>query len=314
MSGLRERLVQVADNQISYLAQRSRDLDQETRITVYAFNNTVRCVVYDKDVLRLPSIRSHYAPIGMTALIDATLKSQDDLAHTAQIYGNHAFLTYVLTDGQENASRAHPTTLSNRLAALPANWTVAVFVPDQTGKFEAKKFGFPADNIAVWDVSAKGLAEAGETIRRTTDAYMQNRSTGVHGSRSLFSMGVDSLNKQTIKAAKLNQLPIHKYRLLDVNIDGPVREYVESSGYTYNVGNAFYQLTKTESIQASKHIAVVERATGEVHTGVNARTLIGLPPADVRVKPDFNPLFDVFIQSTSVNRKLLRGTKLLLLV
>jgi hypothetical protein len=32
-------------------------------------------------------------------------------------------------------------------------------------------FGFPADNIAVWDTSAEGLAEVGETIRRTTDTY-----------------------------------------------------------------------------------------------------------------------------------------------
>jgi len=35
---------------------------------------------------------------------------------------------------------------------------------------------------------------------------------------------------------------------------------------------------------------------------------------DVRVRPDYNPLYDVFVQSTSTNRKLLRGTKLLLLV
>lgn len=81
MSHLTRELVKVADAQIAYLAQRSKELDQETRITVYTFNNTVQCVVYDKDVLRLPSIAEFYQPRGMTALIDATLKSQDDLSN-----------------------------------------------------------------------------------------------------------------------------------------------------------------------------------------------------------------------------------------
>lgn len=313
MSHLRETLVRVADNQIAYLAQRSKELDQETRITVYVFDSTVRCVIYDKDVLRLPSIRDHYKTSGMTALIDATLKSQDDLAQTAQLYGDHAFLTYVLTDGQENASRARSDMLVQSLAALADNWTVACFVPDQTGKFEAKKFGFPADNIAVWDTSAKGLAEVGETIRKTTDAYMQGRSTGVRGTRTLFAMGVDSLNTQTVRAARLDALSASEYDLLDVDTEGYIREWVQGKGFTYNAGAAFYQLMKTETIQPTKAIALLERSTGKVFMGSNARDLLGLPAMEVRVKPDFNPLYDVFVQSTSVNRKLVRGTKLLLL-
>lgn len=313
MSGLRENVIRVADNQINYLAQRSRELDQETRVSVYTFNDTVKCAIFDKDVLRLPSIRNYYSTSGMTALIDGTLKSLDDLAQTAQLYGDHAFLTYALTDGRENKSRARPNALASRLAGLPDNWTVAVFVPDQTGKFEAKKFGFPPENIAVWDVSAQGLAEAGETIRRTTDAYMTARSTGVRGSRALFSMGADSLNAQTVSSAGLAQLPANRYRMLPVDYDFPIREYVQGKGYPYNVGRAYYQLTKTENIQAGKGVAVVEKATGKVYTGTNARNLLGLPAMDVRVKPDYNPLYDVYVQSTSTNRKLIHGTNLLLL-
>jgi hypothetical protein len=33
----------------------------------------------------------------------------------------------------------------------------------------------------------------------------------------------------------------------------------------------------------------------------------------VRVKPDINPEYDVFVQSTSVNRKLIRDTDVLVL-
>jgi hypothetical protein len=115
MDSVSEQLVKVADNQIKYLAQRSKELDQETRITVYTFNTTgyysgfnkqrIECLIYDKDVLRVPSIASLYKADGATPLIDATILALDDLAMTPEKYGDHSFLVYVLTDGQENASR-----------------------------------------------------------------------------------------------------------------------------------------------------------------------------------------------------------------
>lgn len=315
MKNKADELIKVADAQIAYLAQRSKELDQETRITVYTFADTVKCVVYDKDVLRLPSIREHYNPYGMTALIDATLKSQDDLALTPEIYGDHAFLTYVLTDGQENRSRnGNSQTLSARLNSLPDHWTVAVLVPDQMSKFEAKKFGFPADNIAIWDAtSVKGVTEASETIRRATDTFMTMRSSGVRGSRNIFSMDADALNKGSIKNAQLKPIAKKNYKLLDVDEAAPIREWVQGKGMEYRLGIAFYQLTKTESIQPQKNIAVMEKSTNKVYTGSQARDVLGLPDMEVRVKPQFNPDFDVFVQSTSVNRKLVPGTKLLLM-
>src|SRR6185503_116728 len=185
MAHLANEVVRVADAQIAYLAKRSKELDQETRVSVYTFSDYVECVVYDKDVLRLPSIAEHYYSSGMTALIDAVIKSQEDLSKTPELYGDHAFLTYVLTDGEENRSRSRPDDLLRRLTSMPDHWTVAVLVPNQTGKHEAKKFGFPADNIAVWDATnISGVTEVGETIRKSTDNFMVSRASGIRGSRT----------------------------------------------------------------------------------------------------------------------------------
>lgn len=93
MSHLSRKVVEVADQQIAYLARRSQELDQETRVTVYVFADKVECVIYDKDVLRMPSLKQMYRAGGMTALLAATLKSQRELAQTAQLYGDHSFLT-----------------------------------------------------------------------------------------------------------------------------------------------------------------------------------------------------------------------------
>lgn len=312
----RHNLIKVADDQVAYLARRSQELDQETRVSVYTFSDNVQCLVYDKDVLRLPSISTLYQPDGMTALAGATIKALDDLAQTATLYGDHAFLTWVLTDGQENASRVRDRlNLPGRLRGLPENWTVGVLVPDQRGVFEAKGFGFPADNIAVWDTTnSAGVVEAGETIRKATDNFMVGRSSGIRGTRSLFSTGVDAVNARTVKSA-LTPLRPSQYTLLPVSWVSPIKEYVESRGLApYRPGSAYYQLSKKETIQAGKAVAIREKATGKVYTGPQARDLLGLPAGtEVRVKPDANPDYDVFVQSTSLNRKLLVGTDVLVL-
>lgn len=309
-----EELVRVADGQIKYLAQRSQELDQETRVSIYTFNERVECLIYDKDVLRLPSIKSMYKPAGRTALIDATLKSLDDLDKTATLYGDHAFLAFVLTDGMENESRNRPATLIAKLNNLQVNWTVACLVPDQRSVFEAKGFGFPPENIAVWDAtSAAGVVEVGETIRRATDNFMEAREKGVRGTRSLFSTGLDAVNVKTVHAT-LVPLSKNTYDMIPVHQDSAIREYIQSRGLHYSIGKSFYQLTKTETIQASKQIAIREKATNKVFWGDSARDLLGLSrDIDVRVKPDINPEYDVFVQSTSVNRKLLRDTDVLVM-
>src|SRR5947208_332295 len=110
-------VIKVADNQVAYLAQRSKELDQETRITIFQFSSgPAECLVYDKDVLRMPSISKLYTPTRyLTALIDATLLALDDLSLTPQRYGDHSFLGYILTDGRENDSANLPARLASRL-------------------------------------------------------------------------------------------------------------------------------------------------------------------------------------------------------
>ncbi|GAA3369529.1 vWA domain-containing protein [Streptomyces antimycoticus] len=326
MSHLSGKVVEVADQQIAYLARRSKELDQETRVTVYVFADKVECVIYDKDVLRMPSLKQLYRVGGMTALLAATLKSQRELAQTAQLYGDHSFLTFVLTDGQENASHRcpdapakNPRELVQAVAKLMQtqedNWTLAVLVPDQMGKREAMQCGFPKDNIAIWDAtSTQGLEEAGQVIQQATENFMMGRAQGIRGSRAVFSTGAEAVNKDTIKAAGLTPVNPSEYQLIPVAREAAIREWVIECGHTYRTGGAFYQLSKSEKIQARKQIAVLEKKTDRVYTGPEARSLLGLPDTEVRVKPDHNDDFTIFVQSTSVNRKLVPHTRLLLMI
>ncbi len=308
MQRLERDVVQVADNTIAYLAQRSQELNQETRVTIYKFDDRVECLVYDKDVLRLPSIASLYRTHGMTALIDATMKSIQDLEKTATLYGDHAFLIYVLTDGMENRSILSTRDLSHVLSKLPDNWTLACMVPDQQGVFEAKRFGFAPNNIAVWNTDAQGIKEVGEVIRQTSETFMVNRAQGIRGSKNLFHMDVAKID-----TTKLMPIQASQHTKFNVSQTVPIAEFIRRMLGYYDIGSTYYELVKTEEVQAKKNILVVRKSTGEVYSSKDARAMLGLPSEAVKVAPASHPEYTIYVQSTSVNRKLPAGTSVIVM-
>ena len=303
------KLIKVADEQIKHLALRSEELSQETRVSVYLFNSGVQCLIFDMDVMRLPSIAELYRASGMTALVDAVVKSQEDLATTSQIYGDHAFLTFVLTDGMENASGNSWTRLPEYTARAADNWTVGFLVPDSNGKAYLNRAGVDDGSISLWDASsAKGIDDSFTTIRNATDSFMTARASGVRGTRSVFSTGTDAVNPVTVKAALDYLSGVKK---MPVGVTSRIDDFCNAKFGYYKAGMAYYQLTKSETIQSNKKILVVDKSNGNVYGGTNARKILGLPDMTVKVKPDHNPKYDIFVQSTSQNRKLLAGTKVL---
>lgn len=305
-------LIRVVDNQIKRLAGRNQP-DEQILISVYDFADDVRNLIYTVDVLRLPSIAKLYRPRGNTALIDATIQSLDELAQTATPHGDHAFLTFVLTDGEENRSRRQPPDLRAKLAALPADWTVACLVPNALGKHEAQNFGFAPGNIAVWNPDANaGVEEAGVVIETAIDNFMTGRAQGVRSTQTLFSTGLDAVNATTVHAA-LDLLDPSTYQVLPVPRDTDIKAFFAGQPVAFRQGSNYYQFTKRETIQGAKQIVVRERATGRFYGGQRARDLLGLQLTDIRDRPGYNPEYDVFVQSTSPNRKLIGGTDLLVL-
>jgi hypothetical protein len=112
--------------------------------------------------------------------------------------------------------------------------------------------------------------------------------------------------------ADLQAVPPGRFQVLDVDEDTSIREFVEDNGLTFHKGRGFYEFTKTETVQGYKEIILQERATGDFYAGEKARELIGLPLGETaRIRPSALEKYAVFVQSTSVNRKLIGGTKFL---
>lgn len=313
MYALSNKVVNFFDTEVKNLASRSKELNQETRVSVYLFNNSVSCLIYDMDVMRLPSLNGYYKADGMTALIDGVETAINDSLKVPQLYGDHSYLFYVVTDGANNINNGKANQLNKQILGLAENFTLAIFVPNQTAVHEAKKFGFPAQNISVWDTTERGLSETGTVIRSATDTYMVNRSKGIRGTKALFNLDASVLNTRNVQN-NLTELSSTAYKVFPIGKEMPIKDFVESwTKEPYRVGSAYYLISKPEKIQASKSIIVQNKLNGRLYSGNDARTLLGLPNYEVKVTPTDHGNYNIYIQSTSVNRKLVPGTNLIVM-
>lgn len=317
MANLKNSVIRMADEQIRNFAKESQARDQETRVSVYTFDysNNIQCLVFDKDVLRLPSIASLYYIGGATALRDAIGKSIEDLKRTATMYGDHSFLLYVITDGAENDSKLWTEgALTTQIGSLPDNWTLGSFVPDAYGQRYLQRLGFPSGNVVTWEATEAGLRDVGTKMAASTSSYMVGRASGQRSRTNLFTVDAVGLTPSVVKAAGAVILTPGQFRLLAVKDDGRIDEFVEVKlRRKYHLGEAYYQLTKPETVQANKKIALYHRGKHTVYTGDATRDILGLRNYDDKVKPGSHSDFDIFVQSTSVNRRLIGGTNLLVL-
>lgn len=322
MKILEDGVVKVFDEQVAYLSRKSQEMNQETRVSIYLFNHEIECLVYDMDVMRLPSLKHHYIARGDTALVAATIKATEDLKKTPEIYADHAFLVYVLTDGYENASfgglYGHNCTIrqiNSIIDGAAANWTFACFVPNERSRDSAVSYGFCRENTQIWSTTSAGMLETGETIKKATERFMTLRSQGVRGTKNLFSLDASNLNSATVKSILVELKPGIHYSIFPVHKDSVIKPFVESwTQKPYCPGAAYFQLTKPEKIQNYKQICVQEKSTGKVYGGADARGLLGFPDYEVKVEASMHPKYNIYIQSTSLNRKLIAGTQLIVLL
>lgn len=338
MGGREKAVMSVLGQQVDWLVERGDQFDQENRVTIYTFDSgstgrmRFNCPVFDMDVKRLQDklknnvLGNFYTTLGGTPLIDATKRGITELGQTCQLYGDHAFLFFALTDGGETDNRLGGPALAQMIRALPNNWTLAALVPDVMNKWEAERYGFPSGNIAIWNTnSATGVAEMGAEVKAAMDTYSTLRSKGQTQTGQLFAPTTAQVqaNLKPLDPAdylllrviptKGIEIKIPKKTILKSRPEGlkhvEIMEFVEANGHKYVTGKTFYEVIKSEKIDGNKAVIVVDNETGLAYTGPQARGLVGLDQFSRRVKPvakdaQGNQKYSIFVQSTSVNRLL----------
>lgn len=314
MQHLTDKMRKVFNNQIEALRRMSLQFEQETRVSVYTFADAhnIKCLISDVDVARPMELDELHA-YGWTALLDATGLAIEDLQLLPQKYGDHAFIVYVLTDGEENASvKYKQAKFSNLLSKLPENFTVAAFVPNTNGALMMERFGLRKGNIDKWDVTEKGMEEVGRKFEKTMDNYFTMRSRGVRTSDTMFS-DLKSVSSTEVKKILKEVRPSDYEIVINEKTQAvEIKDIVEDKArIPYVKGSGFYELVKNEKVQATKKIAIQNKRDGKVYTGDHARDLLGLPAHEVKLCPADHGEWNVYVQSTSVNRKIIPKQRVL---
>lgn len=296
----------VFDETLKHLKATTSD-DQELYISLYQFDHEIKNPVFNELLATMRKQIGFYAR-GMTRLRDCLDLAITDHKKLSKKGEDHSFLVYAITDGADNDSRISTSQIKNQISALSDEWTIATLVPSIQDSHTAKMSGIPAGNIQVWDVnSSTGFEEVGKAIASSYSNYSTMRSSGIKSSSNIFSVNTDNLTRSDIRSS----LKEVKGSLHHAQKDYVIKDMVENLiGRDFVKGMAYYELSKLELVQPYKEIVIVAKKDGKKFGGNEARQMLGLPNQDTKVKPgDFGD-WRIFIQSTSLNRKVKAGTSL----
>jgi hypothetical protein len=224
---------------------------------------------------------------------------------------NVSVLIMTTTDGEEEHSEVFQTEKLRTLiqkATATGRFTLTFRIPKNNtrGRNTILNLGISVDNISEWDNSASGLAASTQASTQAVSNYYRSRSTGLKSSSSFYA------NASAVNLAVLEDISkkVSLYVVPQEDNGIEIRPFILRHRMDYLKGAAFYQLSKTEAkVSHSKQVLVREQTTGKIYAGAQARGMIGLPTnANARVHPGDHKNFDIFIQSESVNRKLVGGS------
>lgn len=325
MSGLTEAALRDFNTNISAIKSASLTNSLDTIVNVvqcgirtggYGSTGNVRQIV-NSNVTALKPLTSYVANGNSTPLFDSVgeliemLKAVPD-ANDQDV----SFLILVTTDGGENSSRKWSgVSLADEIRKLQATdrWTFVFRVP-RGGKLGLTRMGIPEGNIQEWDQTTRGVDVSTQATTAAFNDYYENRGKGLK-STSTFYSNLANVSAAEVKASlKDISAEVSMFYVASHQDDMEIRPFVEAQLKSAMLkGAAFYQLSKTESkIQDTKMIVIRDKKTGSVYYGPAARQLIGLPTTgNARVHPGNHGNFDIFVQSTSVNRKVKAGTQVM---
>ncbi len=290
------------------------------RVTLWTFgegNGEVRQKFFRVPVDELkPLSRNTYVPSGGTPMFDCIGDAIEKHRSTPAVKNatNLAIVLRIITDGQDTGGehRHSAAAVVQMFDKTSSNWTHVFMVPKGFKNGLVSRFKIPTGNILEWDATSRGAEAASVATVNAVSQYIGLRSTGVSRVNSFYVQ--PDLSKLTAAdLAKLTDLSKH-FKVYTVDHEAPIKEFIEGkTKKTYIIGSAYYQLSKTEKkVHKHKNILLRDKATKKIFGGIEARKLIGLPfGVEAKVEPGNHANFDIFIESTSVNRKLVRGSMVL---
>lgn len=315
MNPIRTPAMNDYNSQITSLKQASIDYNIPTTVTTVICDGRVTTETINTPIQNINPIRSYFAG-GMTPLYDSVNELIELLSKFPDADNPETcFLIQVITDGEENASRnVSASTLKSKIQKLQQTdrWTFTFRVPRGYRNKLIRDLGLFEGNVIEWDQTAAGMEVASQATTNAYKDYYVARSTGKKSTKGFYSnlTNVSSSDVKSTMKNISNQLEIFS---VDKDDEAILKFMERKTKKPFVKGTAFYELTKYErAVQDHKKIVIQDLKGGSFYEGAAARRLLGFPDyGTISLSPGDHSHYKIFIQSTSVNRKLKRGTSVL---
>jgi len=245
-----------------------------------------------------------------TPLWDSVNKAIETISSSSS--EKDVYLVMVITDGEENSSVTTAWTLKQTIKSLQATdrWTFVFRVPVGS-KQTLINLGIPEGNIVEWEQTEKSLRASTEATVNATRSYFSAVAQGATSSQNFYT------NLNNVKPAdlrrELNDITdkVHAEPVWDRDQGTQIRDFCQKTFGEFEAGKAYYQLSKKEKVQDYKKIIVKHKKKGKYYSG-DVRSMLGLPTfGEIKLSPGDHPDYEIYIESRSVNRKLVAHTKVL---
>jgi hypothetical protein len=293
---------------ITQYASEEREGHGQYDVVIYGVGSTVQAAVRSR-ALHFTKPRVFEAVGAMnanTALRDGIKAAIDELHRSPY----EATLISVFSDGEENNSRIGAHVLASELGVVLRRSDVTFTF---AGPAEASRYllalGVPEGNFKAWDGSEAAMPEVVRETAAATTLYTEARRKGVTRSATLYA-DASKLTAGGVRGMTKAVTP-SEVRTVSRHMDGrAIADFFKQ----FEKGKHYYQLVKSEYIDEGKDLVVHIKDKNEYRQGSRTvRMLLGLPEnGRIRVAPGpHSEQFDIYVQSSSVNRKLVEGQKLL---
>lgn len=299
--------------------EKSKEHGQLTTVSLCKFGETFEFPYLGVSCDSVPKLGyNNYSPWQcLTRLYDAIGKSIEKLESGRDSdKDNVSFLLIVTTDGYNNSTRAYtPDTLKKLISKVMSTdrWSIVIQVPPGSRDRIAAQLGISVDNVIEWSNTKESVEKTSVATRKGLGLYFDARSRGVKSVSNFYvTTDLSKVNKRTLNS-KLDDLS-DDFKTYVVSKEMEIEPFVtEKTKRPYVRGEAFYQLMKKETVQPDKEVLIVDKKDNKVYGGQQARDLIGLPQSgNARVTPGLHNDKEIYIASKSTNRKLPRGTKVMI--
>jgi hypothetical protein len=329
----RSKAVDLLQEQLAKVRALQADPDRDVYFSYYTFGTRSQVLRHrHAEPKTSPTLGNEYQPDGQTPLYDCLGDAIRDLGHfdVDDPSVDVSFLVILITDGQENHSSRYGVgdftswrSLS-RISIDPiiyklqakGNWTFVLLGPRGTRQGIAKTLGIPPGNVDEWDARvASEYARTSASLVGSTVSYKTQRDAGVIKATSTYFTDLSGLTKTGV--IKTLDDVTDQFKRFTVDREMQIQLFVPGkTGVPFEKGRTFYQLTKTEArVQSDKDIVIQDKVTKKLYSGPasDVRHYLGIPNggSTVRLKPGNHAGWNLYIQSKSDNRILVRGTEVL---